>query len=120
MEETTKLTSTTYSTLLVSAANEMKYTGKRILVSDSLNIGVIIGIIFASILAFIIIVYAFYKYRNRDEGTYTIDETKNFGPFAEVDMSDETQTSALCNGKKVKSKSKSTHIYQNGNKEWFV
>jgi hypothetical protein len=42
------------------------------------NIALLIGCISASIILIIIIIYAFYKYRNRDEGSYKIDESKNF------------------------------------------
>lgn len=91
--------------------------------SSSLNTGVIIGISIAAFVALIILIYAIYKYRNRDEGTYTIDETKNFGPFADLDAnssanSNSKNNSLNCASKKSKSTKKMRQV--NGNKEWYV
>ena len=46
--------------------------------SHILNIALIIGVLFGLILLICIIAYAIYKYRKRDEGTYKIDDTKNY------------------------------------------
>jgi len=45
-------------------------------VSDT---GMIIGIVAAVSVALLVLIYAVYKYRNRDEGSYKIDESKNYG-----------------------------------------
>ena len=67
----------------------------------------------ASFLTLLMLIFALYKYRNRDEGTYTIDETKNYGPFAELDMP--------LNGSKSKKKAKNRRkALAEKNKEWYV
>lgn len=80
---------------------------------------------FAVFLLFVLI-FAIYKYRNRDEGTYRIDESKNCGPFAELHMplnSDGTQRlagggSGGAGGKKKRSGAGVRHT--NPNKEWYA
>jgi hypothetical protein len=113
-------TLTTYSTLLTTT-NDNRSMTKKAVISDKLNTGVIISIVLGSSIALIIIIYAIYKYRNRDEGTYTIDETKNFGPFADLDanstVNSDEKTSSLNCTKKTKSTKK---VPLNGNKEWYV
>ena len=52
------------------------------------NIALMIGCISASIILIIIIIYAFVKYRNRDEGSYKIDESKNFVTSSHIDKHD--------------------------------
>ena len=41
--------------------------------------GMIVGVVIAVSVAVIVVVYAVVKYRNRDEGSYKIDESKNYG-----------------------------------------
>ena len=41
--------------------------------------GMIVGVVIAVSVAVIVLVYAVVKYRNRDEGSYKIDESKNYG-----------------------------------------
>ena len=43
-----------------------------------LNIGLIIGIAAGIVLLLLILAYALYKYKSRDEGSYKIDESKNY------------------------------------------
>ncbi len=79
--------------------------------SRSLLIGVVISII----VVFVLLIVAICKYRNRDEGTYTIDETKNCGPFAEIE--------APLNGSKKKDSkklAKNNRRKEINNKEWYV
>jgi len=88
----------------------------------TLNITLLIGCISASIILIIIIIYAFIKYRNRDEGSYKIDESKNFVTNSHLENSD----NGGCGGKI----SSSTHHRQkllktneqNGvdSREWYV
>ncbi len=44
----------------------------------SLNIGLIVGIAAGVLLLLLILAYALYKYKSRDEGSYKIDESKNY------------------------------------------
>jgi hypothetical protein len=86
------------------------------------NITLLIGCISASIILIIIIIYAFIKYRNRDEGSYKIDESKNFVTNSHLENSE----NGGCGGKI----SSSTHHRQkllktneqNGvdSREWYV
>ncbi|CAF0815143.1 unnamed protein product [Rotaria sordida] len=86
------------------------------------NITLLIGCISASIILIIIIIYAFVKYRNRDEGSYKIDESKNFVLNSNIDSHDNSG----CRGK-----ASSSHHYRqklmatnehNGidSREWYV
>lgn len=80
---------------------------------NSFSTGFMVAVVAGSIFLLILIIFAIYKYRNRDEGTYTIDETKNCGPFAEIDMP--------LNGAKSSKKSSSKNRRKGlGNKEWYV
>ena len=47
--------------------------------SLKINIGLIGGIAGGVILLFLVLVFALYKYKSRDEGTYKVDEGKNYG-----------------------------------------
>ncbi|XP_030201205.1 neurexin 3b isoform X13 [Gadus morhua] len=40
--------------------------------------GMVVGIVSAAALCILILLYAMYKYRNRDEGSYQVDETRNY------------------------------------------
>jgi len=42
------------------------------------NLTLLIGCLVGCVILIIIVIYAFIKYRNRDEGSYKIDESKNF------------------------------------------
>ncbi len=69
---------------------------------------------FFSIVCLMII--AICKYRNRDEGTYTIDESKNCGPFAELDTPLNGSSSSKKSNKKLASNRRKEVV----NKEWYV
>lgn len=75
----------------------------------------IILIIFCTFIVVIVLIYAFCKYKSLDEGTYTIDEAKNCGPFAELDA---PLNGFSKSGKKIKTKKKI--MLNANNKEWFV
>ena len=69
-----------------------------------------------------LIILAVYKYCNREEGSYRIDESKNCGPFAELDMPLNGGVGdglRKCGGGKKSSKNRRTGN-NNNNKEWFV
>ncbi|XP_016296494.1 neurexin-1a-like isoform X1 [Sinocyclocheilus anshuiensis] len=44
---------------------------------SSSTIGMVVGIVIAAALCILILLYAMYKYRNRDEGSYHVDESRN-------------------------------------------
>jgi hypothetical protein len=93
-------------------------------VTYGLNTNYIAAIGLGAFFALVILIFAIYKYRNRDEGTYTIDETKNYGPFAELDV----PLNGHANGghgilnKNSKSSKNKRKGYENNNinKEWYV
>ncbi|XP_043371956.1 neurexin 3 isoform X9 [Dermochelys coriacea] len=80
---------------------------------SSSTTGMVVGIVAAAALCILILLYAMYKYRNRDEGSYQVDETRNY-----------ISNSAQSNGTLVKEKQQSTksgHKKQkNKDKEYYV
>uniref|UniRef100_A0A4W4GMA6 Neurexin 3b n=1 Tax=Electrophorus electricus TaxID=8005 RepID=A0A4W4GMA6_ELEEL len=64
---------------------------------SSSTMGMVVGIVTAAALCIFILLYAMYKYRNRDEGSYQMDETRNC-----------ISNSAQTNGTVVKDKQPST------------
>nr|XP_054604369.1 neurexin 3b isoform X17 [Nothobranchius furzeri] len=63
---------------------------------SSSTTGMVLGIVSAAALCILILLYAMYKYRNRDEGSYQVDETRNY-----------ISNSAQTNGAVVKDKTPS-------------
>uniref|UniRef100_A0A8B9JAP9 Neurexin 3b n=1 Tax=Astyanax mexicanus TaxID=7994 RepID=A0A8B9JAP9_ASTMX len=45
---------------------------------SSSTMGMVVGIVSAAALCILILLYAMYKYRNRDEGSYQVNETRNY------------------------------------------
>ncbi|XP_031746712.1 neurexin 3 isoform X13 [Xenopus tropicalis] len=80
---------------------------------SSSTTGMVVGIVAAAALCILILLYAMYKYRNRDEGSYQVDETRNY-----------ITNSAQSNGALMKEKqhsSKGNHNKQkNKDKEYYV
>ncbi|XP_065796418.1 neurexin 3 isoform X7 [Muntiacus reevesi] len=80
---------------------------------SSSTTGMVVGIVAAAALCILILLYAMYKYRNRDEGSYQVDETRNY-----------ISNSAQSNGALLKEKppsSKGGHRKQkNKDKEYYV
>ncbi|XP_076156434.1 neurexin-3a isoform X5 [Alosa pseudoharengus] len=80
---------------------------------SSSTTGMVVGIVAAAALCILILLYAMYKYRNRDEGSYQVDETRNY-----------ITNSAQSNGAVMKDKqssSKSSNKKQkNKDKEYYV
>ncbi|XP_061742804.1 neurexin 3b isoform X3 [Nerophis ophidion] len=64
---------------------------------SSSTTGMVVGIVSAAALCILILLYAMYKYRNRDEGSYQVDETRNY-----------ISNSAQTNGAVVKDKTPGT------------
>lgn len=87
----------------------------------TLNITLLISGISAGIILIIIIICAFVKYRNRDEGSYKIDESKNFVSSSHADNHDNTG----CGGKPSHHHHRQKLLKtdeQNGidSREWYV
>uniref|UniRef100_A0A3Q3VJR2 Neurexin 3b n=1 Tax=Mola mola TaxID=94237 RepID=A0A3Q3VJR2_MOLML len=84
---------------------------------SSSTTGMVVGIVSAAALCILILLYAMYKYRNRDEGSYQVDETRNY-----------ISNSAQTNGAVVKDKTSSGSAKGNANskrpkdkdKEYYV
>ncbi|XP_065124828.1 neurexin 3b isoform X6 [Paramisgurnus dabryanus] len=81
---------------------------------SSSTTGMVVGIVSAAALCILILLYAMYKYRNRDEGSYQVDETRNY-----------ISNSAQNNGTVVKDKQPSTKAASNKrpkdkDKEYYV
>ncbi|XP_040183775.1 neurexin-2-beta isoform X15 [Rana temporaria] len=81
---------------------------------SSSTTGMVVGIVAAAALCILILLYAMYKYRNRDEGSYQVDQTRNY-----------ISNSAQSNGAVVKEKTvpatKTTgKNKKNKDKEYYV
>ncbi|XP_072247278.1 neurexin-1a-like isoform X3 [Leuresthes tenuis] len=73
---------------------------------SSSTTGMVVGIVAAAALCILILLYAMYKYRNRDEGSYHVDESRNY-----------ISNSAQSNGTIVKEKPVNTAKTSNKNKK---
>ncbi|XP_049591047.1 neurexin-1a isoform X25 [Syngnathus scovelli] len=73
---------------------------------SSSTTGMVVGIVAAAALCILILLYAMYKYRNRDEGSYHVDESRNY-----------ISNSAQSNGSIVKEKAVNTAKTCNKNKK---
>ncbi|XP_064173745.1 neurexin-1a-like isoform X16 [Anguilla rostrata] len=81
---------------------------------SSSTTGMVVGIVAAAALCILILLYAMYKYRNRDEGSYHVDESRNY-----------ISNSAQSNGTVVKEKpansaKNSGKNKKNKDKEYYV
>ncbi|KAM8852673.1 neurexin-1a-beta-like isoform 16-T17 [Synchiropus picturatus] len=81
---------------------------------SSSTTGMVVGIVAAAALCILILLYAMYKYRNRDEGSYHVDESRNY-----------ISNSAQSNGTVVKEKpvntaKTSSKGKKNKDKEYYV
>jgi len=81
---------------------------------SSSTTGMVVGIVAAAALCILILLYAMYKYRNRDEGSYHVDESRNY-----------ISNSAQSNGTIVKEKpvntaKPSSKSKKNKDKEYYV
>ena len=87
----------------------------------SLNIGLIVGIAAGVVLLLLILAYVLYKYKSRDEGSYKIDESKNYSYEAYTATEAKPSSGTQTNGGVVKttcvpaSKPKKKDV-----KEWYV
>ncbi|XP_053192279.1 neurexin 3a isoform X2 [Scomber japonicus] len=81
---------------------------------SSSTTGMVIGIVAAAALCILILLYAMYKYRNRDEGSYQVDESRNYI----------TNSAVQSNGTVLKDKQQnlkgSNKKQKNKDKEYYV
>ncbi|XP_058435494.1 neurexin-2-beta isoform X26 [Marmota monax] len=81
---------------------------------SSSTTGMVVGIVAAAALCILILLYAMYKYRNRDEGSYQVDQSRNY-----------ISNSAQSNGAVVKEKAPAapktpSKAKKNKDKEYYV
>ncbi|XP_042531377.1 neurexin-1 isoform X20 [Dipodomys spectabilis] len=96
-----------------SSANPTRVGGREpypgsaeVIRESSSTTGMVVGIVAAAALCILILLYAMYKYRNRDEGSYHVDESRNY-----------ISNSAQSNGAVVKEKQPSSAKSANKNKK---
>uniref|UniRef100_A0A667XHG7 Neurexin 3a n=1 Tax=Myripristis murdjan TaxID=586833 RepID=A0A667XHG7_9TELE len=81
---------------------------------SSSTTGMVVGIVAAAALCILILLYAMYKYRNRDEGSYQVDESRNYI----------TNSAVQSNGAVMKDKQQSmkggNKKQKNKDKEYYV
>ncbi|XP_020379035.2 neurexin-3-beta-like, partial [Rhincodon typus] len=80
---------------------------------SSSTTGMVVGIVAAAALCILILLYAMYKYRNRDEGSYRVDETRNY-------ISNSAQTNGTVVKEKQLSAKGSSKKHKNKDKEYYV
>ncbi|XP_067894698.1 neurexin-3-beta-like isoform X2 [Heterodontus francisci] len=80
---------------------------------SSSTTGMVVGIVAAAALCILILLYAMYKYRNRDEGSYQVDETRNY-------ISNSAQTNGTVVKEKKQSAKGSSKKHKNKDKEYYV
>ncbi|XP_064847709.1 neurexin-3b isoform X9 [Oncorhynchus masou masou] len=81
----------------MAAGGRVPPGASEVIRESSSTTGMVVGIVSAAALCILILLYAMYKYRNRDEGSYQVDETRNY-----------ISNSAQTNGTMVKDKAPST------------
>ncbi|KAL2094838.1 hypothetical protein ACEWY4_009557 [Coilia grayii] len=86
---------------------------------SSSTTGMVVGIVAAAALCILILLYAMYKYRNRDEGSYQVDQGRNFvgtpGTDSNGSVVKEKTTGTTAAIAKTTTKSK-----KNKDKEYYV
>ncbi|XP_041035813.1 neurexin-1-like isoform X1 [Carcharodon carcharias] len=81
---------------------------------SSSTTGMVVGIVAAAALCILILLYAMYKYRNRDEGSYQVDQSRNY-------ISNSAQTNGTVVKEKQTPATKSmTKSKKNKDKEYYV
>ncbi|XP_069772117.1 neurexin-3-like isoform X24 [Narcine bancroftii] len=80
---------------------------------SSSTTGMVVGIVAAAALCILILLYAMYKYRNRDEGSYQVDETRNY-------ISNSAQTNGTVVKEKQPGAKGSNRKHRNKDKEYYV
>ncbi|XP_072895441.1 neurexin 3a isoform X30 [Hemitrygon akajei] len=80
---------------------------------SSSTTGMVVGIVAAAALCILILLYAMYKYRNRDEGSYQVDETRNY-------ISNSAQTNGTVVKEKPQGAKGGSKKHRNKDKEYYV
>ncbi|XP_036802088.1 neurexin-1a-like isoform X16 [Oncorhynchus mykiss] len=80
---------------------------------SSSTTGMVVGIVAAAALCILILLYAMYKYRNRDEGSYHVDESRNYISNSATQPNGSTKDKPLGIAKISKNKN-------NKDKEYYV
>ncbi|XP_072491701.1 neurexin-1 isoform X12 [Notamacropus eugenii] len=91
------------------------YAGSAEVIRESSSTtGMVVGIVAAAALCILILLYAMYKYRNRDEGSYHVDESRNY-------ISNSAQSNgAVVKEKQPNSAKSSNKSKKNKDKEYYV
>uniref|UniRef100_A0AAY5EJE9 Neurexin 2 n=1 Tax=Electrophorus electricus TaxID=8005 RepID=A0AAY5EJE9_ELEEL len=82
---------------------------------SSSTTGMVVGIVAAAALCILILLYAMYKYRNRDEGSYQVDQSRNY-----ISNSATQSNGALVKEKQHSSTKTGTKGKKNKDKEYYV
>uniref|UniRef100_A0AAQ4RIC2 Neurexin 2 n=1 Tax=Gasterosteus aculeatus aculeatus TaxID=481459 RepID=A0AAQ4RIC2_GASAC len=82
---------------------------------SSSTTGMVVGIVAAAALCILILLYAMYKYRNRDEGSYQVDQSRNY-----ISNSATQSNGALVKEKPPSTAKTVTKNKKNKDKEYYV
>ncbi|XP_046699300.1 neurexin 2b isoform X13 [Silurus meridionalis] len=82
---------------------------------SSSTTGMVVGIVAAAALCILILLYAMYKYRNRDEGSYQVDQSRNY-----ISNSATQSNGTLVKEKQSGTTKTSTKSKKNKDKEYYV
>ncbi|XP_036379307.1 neurexin 2a isoform X3 [Megalops cyprinoides] len=82
---------------------------------SSSTTGMVVGIVAAAALCILILLYAMYKYRNRDEGSYQVDQTRNY-----ISNSASQSNGAVVKEKQPGATKTATKNKKNKDKEYYV
>ncbi|XP_072525899.1 neurexin-2-like isoform X9 [Salminus brasiliensis] len=82
---------------------------------SSSTTGMVVGIVAAAALCILILLYAMYKYRNRDEGSYQVDQSRNY-----ISNSATQSNGALVKEKQSGTTKTGTKSKKNKDKEYYV
>ncbi|XP_076835087.1 neurexin 3a isoform X19 [Brachyhypopomus gauderio] len=80
---------------------------------SSSTTGMVVGIVAAAALCILILLYAMYKYRNRDEGSYQVDESRNY-------ITNSAQSNGAVTKDKQHGSKSSSKKQKNKDKEYYV
>ncbi|XP_056602316.1 neurexin 2b isoform X3 [Triplophysa dalaica] len=82
---------------------------------SSSTTGMVVGIVAAAALCILILLYAMYKYRNRDEGSYQVDQSRNY-----ISNSATQSNGTLVKEKQPGAAKSGTKSKKNKDKEYYV
>ncbi|KAJ8281838.1 hypothetical protein COCON_G00043570, partial [Conger conger] len=82
---------------------------------SSSTTGMVVGIVAAAALCILILLYAMYKYRNREEGSYQVDQTRNY-----ISSSASQSNGAVVKEKQPGAAKTATKNKKNKDKEYYV